>query len=487
MKVNILILVFLFGALFVSAQAIKLHPENPHYFLFKGKAMAIVSSSEHYGAVINPDFNYLKYLNTLKQDGMNYTRLFTGAYFEKMGSFGIEKNTLAPVSGEAILPWKRSNITGAIGGGNKFDLDQWNELYFNRLKDFISEAAARNIIVELTLFSSIYGYWDIQAWNPQNNINIKETILQENVQTLRNGSVLKYQEHLVRKLVDELNGFDNVIYEIQNEPWADHAVQVRKISDYFTTDDFKFDYLKWRDIVEVSDQQSLEWQKRMAEVLKDEENGLKNKHLIAQNYCNYFYPVSEVDPNVSIMNFHYAYPEAVSQNYGFNKVIGFDESGFSGNDDATYRKQAWRFMMKGGGLFNNLDYSFAVGFEDGKAVNKAPGGGSVAFRQQIKVLSGFIHSFNLKRLTPDGEVVVSSPGAFAQALSVSGKQYAIYLENSSKCKLTLKLPKGHFLAEWVNTLNGKVVGSEILKLKQGNITLTSPEYDSDIALKINKL
>ena len=148
------------------AQPISLNPANPHYFLFKGKPFIVISSSEHYGAVLNPDFDYMRYLNTLEKDGMNYTRLFAGTYFEKEGSFGIEFNTLAPAPGKALLPWKRSNVPGAVCGGNKFDLDQWDETYFTRLKSYISEASKRGIVVEVTLFSSIYGLLGYSGLEP---------------------------------------------------------------------------------------------------------------------------------------------------------------------------------------------------------------------------------------------------------------------------------------------------------------------------------
>ena len=32
---------------------------------------------------------------------------------------------------------------------------------------------------------------------------------------------------------------------------------------------------------------------------------------------------------------------------------------------AAYRIQAWDFLVAGGALYNNLDYSFATGHEDG--------------------------------------------------------------------------------------------------------------------------
>src|SRR5882757_4284830 len=92
---------------------IRLAPRNPHYFLFHGKAIALVTSGEHYGSVINADFNFRKYLAALQSDGLNYTRLFGGSYVEvPHTSFGIQRNSLAPSSGRLILPWARSAEAG---------------------------------------------------------------------------------------------------------------------------------------------------------------------------------------------------------------------------------------------------------------------------------------------------------------------------------------------------------------------------------------
>jgi hypothetical protein len=48
-------LVLLFALLLqtLNADTIRLPPQNPHYFLFRGKAVALISSGEHYGAVLN--------------------------------------------------------------------------------------------------------------------------------------------------------------------------------------------------------------------------------------------------------------------------------------------------------------------------------------------------------------------------------------------------------------------------------------------------
>src|SRR5436309_3348161 len=95
-----------------GAAPLSLHPKNSHYFLFRGKPTILITSGEHYGAVLNLDFNYVEYLDTLKADGLNLTRTFTGAYVEPLGAFNIARNTLAPANGRFICPWARSVTPG---------------------------------------------------------------------------------------------------------------------------------------------------------------------------------------------------------------------------------------------------------------------------------------------------------------------------------------------------------------------------------------
>ncbi|MDX9754648.1 MAG: hypothetical protein RBU29_11830, partial [bacterium] len=119
------ILLALFSIAHLGSEPIRLHPDNPHYFLYQNQPLIVITSAEHYGAVLNLDFDYTTYLDTLAQDGMNYTRIFTGSYYEKTGAFNIEKNTLAPALGRAIVPWARSDEPGHPDGQGKYDLTQW--------------------------------------------------------------------------------------------------------------------------------------------------------------------------------------------------------------------------------------------------------------------------------------------------------------------------------------------------------------------------
>src|SRR3982074_114892 len=89
------------------------HPENPRYFLFEGKPAFLITSGEHYGAVLNLDFDFVPYLDELHSRGFNLTRTFTGTYREIPGSFKIVGNTLAPAPGRYAAPWARSATPGA--------------------------------------------------------------------------------------------------------------------------------------------------------------------------------------------------------------------------------------------------------------------------------------------------------------------------------------------------------------------------------------
>ncbi len=338
-------------------QPIRLHPANPHYFLFRGKAVTLITSGEHYGAVLNQDFDYHRYLATLESDGLNYTRLFVGSYVEVPAkSFGILHNDLAPEPGRFLAPWERSDTPGYVGGGNKFDLEKWDSAFFTRYRDFLSEAAKRGIVVEVTLFSAHYAeaQWQMSALNSVNNVNSTDAIDWKKVNTLENGNILALQEKYARKLVREANSFDNVIFEIQNEPWSDRPVLTDVINPYLRPPARD----TYPNSVDLPDELSMAWQARVARWITTEESVLPNHHLIAQNYSNFRLPVRKLLPNVGVVNFHYAYPEAVLLNYGLSKAISYDETGFLGRNDDAYRRQAWNFMLSGGSVFDSLDYSF---------------------------------------------------------------------------------------------------------------------------------
>ena len=116
--------------------------------------------------------------------------------------------------------------------------------------------------------------------------------------------LLPIHESLVRKIVAELNDFDNLYYEICNEPYFGGV--------------------------------TMAWQQRMIDVIVDAETALPHRHSISLNVANGAQKVEEAPAAVSILNFHYASPpDAVRMNYALNRAIGDNETGFKGTETRT--------------------------------------------------------------------------------------------------------------------------------------------------------
>lgn len=434
------------------------HPDNGHYFLFRGRPTVLVTSGEHYGAVLNRDFDSKTYLKTLAADGLNHTRTFAGTYREVPGSFDITDNVLAPAAGKFVGPWARSGTPGNADGGNKFDLTKWDPAYFARLKDFLTEAGRHGIVVELNLFCPNYddSMWKASPLNAANNVNGVGDCPKDEAYTLKHPRLLAVQEAVTRKLVAELKDFDNLYYEVCNEPYFGGV--------------------------------TTEWQHRIVDTIVDAEKDFPHKHLISLNVANGRAKVEKPHPAVGLFNFHYCHPpDVVAMNYALNKPIGENETGFRKSADATYRTEGWDFMLAGGALYNNLDYSFTVKHPDGTFRGyKSPGGGSPELRQQLGILKRFLDGFDFLKMAPADKVVTGGVPAKATArvLAEPGKQYAVYLNGGTRADLTLDLPKGTYTAEWVDTKTGKVAKSETLTHAGGRAVVMSPEYAEDIALRI---
>ena len=375
------------------------------------------------------------------------------------------------------------------------------DAYFRRLKDFVARAGRNGIVVELTLFCPFYedAMWDLSPMKAGNNVNGVGDVPRTEVYTLQHKPLQAVQEAAVRKIALELKDADNVYYEICNEPYFGGV--------------------------------TLEWQHRIADVIVDAEKGFSPsaRHLIAQNIANEKAKIEKPHPAVSLFNFHYATPpDTVGMNYSLGKALGDDETGFKGQEDATYRREGWEFLLAGGALYDHLDYSFAEGHPEGayKYPDKQPGGGSPELRRQLRILKEFMESLDFVHMKPDDATVKSihpaeaevkgtqaagaagkgvepaeaatkgsqqpgaagkdgqRPEASARLLAEPGKAYAMYVRGRKQSAVRLDLPAGRYKAEWVNTLTGKIDKSETITHAGGEVTLSSPPYEQDVAVRV---
>jgi len=242
-------------------------------------------------------------------------------------------------------------------------------------------------------------------------------------------------------------------------------------------------------------------------VIARAEGNSTGRHLISQNIANYQAKVENPHPAVSIFNFHYATPpDTVASNYGLGKVIGDNETGFRGTNDSQYRMEAWDFIVAGGGLFNNLDYSFTAGQEDGTFVypETQPGGGSTALRHQYGFLKKFIEQLDFIHMHADNDAVKAEVPSWAsvRALVKPGQDYLVYVRTglgdwkkypdrrskfaANELSLQLALPAAEFAAEWIDTTKCVTVEKSQFGHAGGSRIFSVPGFEDDIALLVRK-
>jgi hypothetical protein len=465
----------------VLAQPIRVHPANPHYYLFQGKPTVLITSAEHYGAVVNRDFDYVRYFDALQSYGLNYTRIYPGALFEPVGKF-VKGNTLGPRPSRLTVPWARSNQPEYMLGGNKFDLDRWDREYFARLKDFIAKAAERGIVVEICFFNAQYSdTWPISPLYHENNVQGVGRGEFTDAQTLKDPELVEREAAYVREITRQVNSFDNVILEICDEA----------------------------SVIGTPGALSGPWIGRMIEVVKGAETGLPKKHLIAQQLEE---PVNgpmdfSAHPDVGVIVVQYVYKagpqmggmRALDLEYGHNKPIDFNETNYypiwyQGDKIGDSRVEAWEFIVGGGSSFNHLNGLFTVENPAGNTPE------NVRILGALRSLKEFIYSFDFIRMSPDSKFIAGGvpANAYCRGISEPGKQYALYLHHSTGGKgsaykvtpgdyvekLELNLPAGEYKAEWVVPASGSVAASESFTHAGGKRTLTTPQHAVDVALKI---
>jgi hypothetical protein len=476
---------------------VMVNPSNPHYFIYKGKPLVLITSDHHYGAVIDMDFDYAKFLNYMSDNKMNLTRIYPGGMFEPPDKYQ-KGNPLGPLQGRQILPWTMSSQEGANvllaekgKPAYKYDLDKWNPGYFKRLKSFVEYAREKNIIVEIAFFNGMYAdCWPLMPMYHGNNIqNIGQYELRDcglyTTANEKNKEIIKYQKEYVKKITSELNDYDNLIYDICDEP------SLQGLED--------------GNITVRSDSVITPWINLMKDAFLEAEAKLPKKHILGQTVQNLSPDLSDKKWN-DWLPCEYISPaeKALKTDYIRNKPIVDVETNFYGTSltksaytPESVRLEGWWFMLSGGAGMINLNGKFYRGNETGDMLTQTQ------IVPQKKVLIEFINRLDLNGLKQFDGFITSTAGVSSCGIAETGKQYAFYLFHASPdkewgCsfvpspgkytdKLTINsVPSGSYLAEWIDPVSGFVIKSEKMNSKEGSITLTTPEYSLDIVLKIRR-
>ncbi len=185
-----------------SISGIKPMEANSSFWQYKGHPILLIGGSSNDNLFQNADV--YKELDLLVSVGGNYVR-----------------NTMCSDDEGNEKPFWRS--------GERYNLDKFNNEYWEALNNFLRLTADRNIIVQLEIWSyaEIINDWDKSPWNPVNNnvlanindpgtgINKKGDDFFLSIQENNNDSLLlKYQKLFVDKLLSISLAYEHVIYSI---------------------------------------------------------------------------------------------------------------------------------------------------------------------------------------------------------------------------------------------------------------------------------
>jgi hypothetical protein len=496
MRMPLLAGTLLLVAAMAEADPIAVSRVNPHYFTSNGRPVVLVTSDHHYGAVIDRDFDYVRYLDAIAAAGMNLTRIYPGAMFEVADKY-VAGNPLGPRPGRHILPWARSTVPGAHASlaepgapSFKFDLDRSNPEYFARLRAFVAAAAARDIVVEVAFFNGMYAdSWPLMPMYHANNVQgvgayeAGECGLFTTADP-RNRDVMRYQAAYVARIAAELNEFDNLIYDIADEP----LLQGKPDGSIVTLDET---------IV-------VPWLTAMATAFRDAEASKPKKHVLGQT-------VQSLSPDLSAeawvewlpTEYVKAAGAALAKNYGAGKPLVNVESDYYGHglvkpytpDDV--RLEGWWFMLGGGAGVINLNGEFHRGQEAGGTDSRE------RILPERRVLKQFLDRLDLDRMTRFGGVKTEAGGTRTSAIADPGRAYAVYLFHANddgqwgahfvaapgayRDAVTLTaVPAGAYHVTWIDPATGRALEHAEVQSPGGDLTVTTPPYSLDVALLLTR-
>jgi len=190
---------------------IKIYTENPRYWQYKGEPVLLIGGSVEDNLFQIP--NLREHLDLLKSVDGNYVR-----------------STMSWVD-EGDVPFHKKV-------GDKYDLNQWNDEFWTRFRNFIKWTHELDIIVQIEVWATFSYYrepWDTNPFNPKNNSNytIEEselpTVVKSHPSAAENNFfwsvpkernqeiVLKYQQKYVDKLLSETLPYGHILYCMDNE------------------------------------------------------------------------------------------------------------------------------------------------------------------------------------------------------------------------------------------------------------------------------
>ena len=431
-------------ALTEPKKKIEIYGKNPAYWQYDSKPVLLLGGTKDDSLFQIPDLK--DHLDLLKSVGGNYIRNTMSSRNDK----GFE-----------VKPFMKLD-------NGKYDLNQWNEEYWNRFQNMLKWTQQRDIIVQIEIWATFDYYrdhWSVNPFNPKNNINYTagQTGLPEQVNShpircennffwsvpaeRNQKTVLKFQRRFVDKILSYSLKFGNVLYCMDNETsvtpqwgkyWSQYINSKAKAAGLRVNTTEMWD--KW-DLAHPMHNATFDHPENYSFVDISQNNHQKGQ----QHWDNAQRQRSRIADNVRPLN--------------NVKIYGADEYGRFGND-RDGMERFWRNIF--GGLASARFHRPTSGLGLGKKAQ--------ANIRSMRLLTDKIDIFTC---APHNNLLSNRKPNEAYCLANPGAEYAVYFTNGGEVTLDISTLKKPPVVRWLDIMKSRWLDVQRVELK-GKLTLRCP-------------
>ncbi|MEA3546339.1 MAG: hypothetical protein U9R66_01640 [Thermodesulfobacteriota bacterium] len=435
-------------AVALNASRIQPYEANLRYWQYKGEPVLLLGGTEDDSLFQMPDIE--AHLDLFVSVGGNYIR-----------------NTMSSRSdrGFEIQPFKKLS-------NGKYDLDQWNDEYWNRFEKMLKLTRDRNIIVQIEVWA-FHDFnkrgWEKNPWRAVNNISYSEssTTLKESygnigkvvhdffftVPRLNNDSLLlAYQHKYVDKLLSHSLRYGHVLYCMTNEIHPNYSPEwgwywSAYIRGKAAVADGKAETTEmyWEpDLKKAQQRASLE----RLDVFSFFEASQNSAKMGQKNWDN--------------LQFVYHHMEKELRPINHVKIYGADTSTWMGFTDRHATESFWRNIIGGSASsrFHRPPYGLGLG-------QKA--------RAHIKSMRLLAAEHDFFNAVPDSSsrLLFNRSDNEAYLSYTPRRQYAVYFPNGGSVDLDLSGAAGQYVLKWLDIAQSRWAREETIE-GGGMVTLSPP-------------
>lgn len=443
---------------------LRVHPSNPRYFTVDGQRAFYLTGSHTWqnlqdGGPTDPPaaFDYEAFLNFLVERNHNFFRLWAWESDWESGYYK-QRYFVHP------LPYLRTGPGVAVDGKPRFDVTRFDPEYFERLHNRVQAAQDCGLYVGVMLFQGFSvakksprlpgNPWRGHPFHRDNNINGIDGDPNGDgqgyeVHTVDIPRITALQETYVRKVIETVGQFDNVIYEISNEShggstaWQYHLINfIKDCERPLEKQHPVWISFQWDGNIGPGDNQAL---------FRSEAEAISPHHVSAQ------VEAYKTDP-----------PAANG-----SKVILLDTDHLWGiGGDAAW---VWKTFTRG---MNPIFMDPYLKASPGRKSNLDPKWDGI--RRAMGQTRRYAERMDLAAMTPRPNLASSK-----YCLANPGREYLVYLPEGKEVTVNLSGPAASFDVEWFNPATGETRKAKSV-VGGGSVRLVSPLLSKDAVLYLKR-